>query len=258
MSSSVPPAFPPPNQAPLPPGKKPNILVWILGGVVVLMLGVTIMCGLGGYFLMRKAKQAGFDSDLLTRNPAYAAAKMAVTLNPDVETVASDDSHGTITVREKKTGKVMNFKFDADKKTMVITGDDGKEMRVTAHADGDKGTVEVQGPDGTMKFGAAASNQMPGWVPVYPGSSPQGTFSAQTKDGNQSSFAFKTKDAPAKVMAYFQDQLKAGGFTINMTTAGPQGGMVMAEDSGKARSVMLTVGGSGEGADVSVTVIEKK
>ena len=97
MSSSVPPPFPPPNQAPLPPGKKPNILLWILGGFVVLMIGVTAMCGLGGYFLMRKAKQAGFDSDLLTKNPAYAAAKMAVTLNPDVETVTSDDGSGTIT-----------------------------------------------------------------------------------------------------------------------------------------------------------------
>ena len=84
MSSSVPPAFPPPpdpfaSQAPLPPGKKSNLLLWILGGVVVLMLGVTAMCGLGGYFLMRKAKEAGLDSGLLSKNPAYATAKMVVT-----------------------------------------------------------------------------------------------------------------------------------------------------------------------------------
>ena len=90
MSSSLPPAFPPPNQTPLPPGKRPNVLLWVLGGFVVLMIGFTAMCGLGGYFLMRKAKQAGFDSALLTTNPAYAAAKMAVTLNPDVETVKSE------------------------------------------------------------------------------------------------------------------------------------------------------------------------
>jgi hypothetical protein len=222
------------------------------------MLGVTMMCGLGGYFLMRKAKQAGFDSALLTKNPAYAAAKMAVTLNPDVETVSSNDSNGTITVRDKKTGQVMNFKFDPDKKTMVITDENGKEATVKVTGDGDKGAVEVQGPDGAVKFGATTSNQMPGWVPVYPGSSPQGTFSTQTKDGNQSTFTFKTKDAAAKVMSYYQDQLKAGGFTINLSTTSPQGGMVMAEDSGKTRSVMLTVGGSGEGTDVSVTSIEKK
>jgi hypothetical protein len=258
MSTPVPPSFPQ-SQPPLPPAKKPNILIWILGGIVVLMLGVTVMCGLGGYFLMRKAKQAGFDSSLLKSNPAYAAAKMAVTMNPDLESVTSDDDSGTITVREKKTGKVMNFKFDPDKKTMVITGEDGKETKFTANTDGDKGSLVVQGADGaTVKIGATGSNDMPSWIPVYPGSSPKGTFSSQTKEGNQATYSFNTSDAPAKVMAYYQDQLKAGGFAISMATTTPQGGIVMAEDSGKIHTVMLTVGTSSDGTSVSVTSVEKK
>ena len=258
MSTPVPPAFPQ-NQPPLPPGKKPNILIWILGGIVVLMLGVTMMCGIGGYFLMRKAKQAGFDTDLLKANPAYAAAKMAVTMNPDVETVTSDDSNGMITVRDKKTGKIVKFKFDPDKKSMVITDENGKEATVKITGEGDKGALEVQGADGgTVKFGATAGNEMPAWVPVYPGSAPKGTFSAQTKDGNQATFTFNTSDAPPKVMTYYQDQLKGAGFAINMSTTTPQGGMVMAEDGGKTRSVMLTIGTSNDGTNVSVTSIEKK
>jgi hypothetical protein len=266
MSSSVPPPFPPStpppadpfasSQPPLPPGKKPNILVWILGGIVVLMLGVTAMCGLAGYFIMHKAKQAGLDSGLLSSNPAYAVAKMAATMNPDTETVSTDDSSGTITVRDKKTGKTTTLKFDPDKKTMVVTDENGKEA--TVKVNGDKGAVEVQSSEGTMKFGGAGSAQMPGWMPVYPGSSPTGTFSSQTKDGSQSTFTFKTQDAAAKVMSYYQDQLKSVGFSINMATNTPQGGMVMAEDSGKTRSVMLTAGGSGDNTDVSVTSIEKK
>jgi hypothetical protein len=268
MSSSVPPPFPPSgpppadpfasSQPPLPPGKKSNILIWILGGIVALMIGVTAMCGLAGYFIMHKAKQAGLDAGLLTTNPAYAAAKMAATMNPDVETVTTDNSSGTITVRDKKTGKTTTLKFDADKKTMVVTDENGKEATVRVNTDGDKGAVEVQSADGTMKFGGAGSAQMPGWMPVYPGSSPTGTFSSQTKDGNQSTFAFKTHDAPAKVMSYYQDQLKSGGFSINMATNTPQGGMVMAEDSGKNRSLMITASSSSEGTDVSLTAIEKK
>jgi hypothetical protein len=243
----------------LPPGKKPNILLWIIGGVAVLMIGVTAMCGLGGYFLMRKAKDAGFDSSLMTKNPAYAAAKMAMTMNPDIETVSSDDSSGTITIREKRTGKITSLKFDPDKKTMVVTDANGKEATVKVTGEGDKGTIEVQGADGAnMKFGGAAGSQLPSWIPVYPGSAPQGTFSSQSKEGNQSTFSFKTKDAPAKVVAYYQDQLKSGGFTITMTTTSPQGGMVMAEDGAKTKSVMLTVSGSGDGTDVSVVSIEKK
>jgi hypothetical protein len=258
MSSSVPPSFPPPNPAPLPPGTKSNILLWILGGLVALMIGVTAMCGLGGYLLMRKAKQAGLDSGLLASNPAYAAAKLAATMNPDVDTVSTDDSSGTITVRDKKTGKNTTLKFDPDKKTMIVTDENGKQATVKVNTAGDKGAVEVQSSGGTVKFGATGSAQMPGWVPAYPGSSPQGTFSAQSNDGNQSTYAFKTKDAPAKVMSYYQDQLKAGGFTINMITNTPQGGMVMAEESGKNRTLMLTVSGSDDGTDVSLTSAEKK
>jgi hypothetical protein len=268
MSSSVPPPFPPSNppppdpfassQPPLPPGKKSNILIWILGGIVALMVGVTAMCGLAGYFIMHKAKQAGLDSGLLSSNPAYAAAKLAATLNPDVDTVSTDDGSGTITLRDKKTGKTTTLKFDPDKKTMVVTDENGKEATVRVNTDGDKGSVEVQSADGNMKFGASASSQMPAWMPVYPGSSPTGTFSSQSKDGSQSTFAFKTQDAAAKVMSYYQDQLKSGGFSINMATNTPQGGMVMAEDSGKSRSLMITANSSSEGTDVSLTAIEKK
>jgi hypothetical protein len=268
MSSSVPPPFPPSgppppdpfasSQPPLPPGKKSNILIWILGGIVVLMLGVTAMCGLAGFFIMHKAKQAGFDSGLLSKNPGYAAAKMVATMNPDVETVSSDDSSGTITVRDKKTGKTTTLKFDAEKKSMVVIDENGKEATVKVNTDGDKGTVEVQSADGNMKFGGAASAQVPAWLPVYPGSSPTGTFSAQGKDGSQSTFTFKTQDAATKVMSYYQDQLKSSGFSINMATNTPQGGMVMAEDSGKTRTLMITASSSNAGTDVSLTAIEKK
>ena len=79
--------------------------------------------------------------------------------------------------------------------------------------DGDKSGIEVQSSDGTVKLGTSGSNQMPAWIPTYPGSSPKGTFSSQSKDGNQSTFAFKTNDSPAKVMsAKGQATLKAAGF----------------------------------------------
>jgi hypothetical protein len=216
------------------------------------------MCGLAGLFILHKAKQAGLDSGLLSSNPAYAAAKMAATMNPDVETLSTNDNSGTITVRDKRTGKTTTLKFDADKKTMVVIDKNGKDASVKLNTDGDKGSVEVQSADGNMKFGGAGSAQMPAWMPVYPGSSPTGTFSAQTKDGSQSTFAFKTSDAAAKVMSYYQDQLKSGGFSINMATNTPQGGMVMAQDSGKTRSLMITASSSGDGTDVSLTAIEKK
>jgi hypothetical protein len=226
-------------------------VVWIIGGCGGLVVLAALVGGMAMYYVAHKVKQAA-------HNPALAVTRMLAAANPDVDVVSTDEDKGTITVRDKKTGKTTTLKFDPDKKTMVVTDENGKEATVRVNTDGDKGTVEVQSADGNMKFGASASGQMPGWMPVYPGSSPTGTFSTQTKEGSQSSFTFKTRDAPAKVMSYYQDQLKSGGFSINMATNTPQGGMVMAEDSGKTRSLMITASSSSEGTDVSLTAIEKK
>jgi hypothetical protein len=260
MSSQPPPPFPPANpsfnQPPLPPGKKPNILLWILGGILVVMLGISAMCGLGGYFLYRKAKSSGFDTALLQKNPAYAAAKMAVTMAPGVETVSSDDDKGTVTIRNKEDGKVMTFKFDAEKKTMVVLDENGKEATVKLTGDGDKGGIEINSADGKFQLGGGDS-QIPAWVPAYPGSSPTGTFSASNKDGKQGGYSFKTPDAPAKVLSFYQDQLKSAGFTINVTTMGEQGGLVIADNKESNHTVTVTVTPDGGGSNVALLALNK-
>ncbi len=259
--SSAPPPFPPspqgqapfPPDAPLPPGKKPNILLWILGGVLVLIMGVSAMCGLGGYFLYRKAKSSGFDSALMQKNPAYATAKLAITMAPGVETVSSDDEKGTVTIRNKDDGKVMTFKFDAEKKTMVVLDENGKAATVKLTGDGDKGALEINSADGTLKIGAGADSELPAWVPAYPGSTPTGTFSASNKEGKQGGYSFKTPDAAAKVLSFYQDKLKAAGFTITTTTTAEQGGMVMGED--KANNHVITVTATSESGSTSVALL---
>ncbi len=266
MSSSVPPPMPPsgppppmPNvQAPLPPGKKPNVVLWIVGGVVVIMIGFATVCGIGAFFVMKKAKDAGFDSALLSKNPGYATAKLAATMNPEIEVLSSDDDNGTIKVRNKRDGKTMTMKFDPDKKVMVVTDENGKEATVRITGEGDKSGVEVKSADGNATFSAGGGNQMPAWVPVYPGSSPQGTFATNTNEGSQNGFTFKTGDPAAKVIDYYQTSLKSAGFTITMNTTTPTGGMVMAEDAAKKKSVMLTMSTDANQTAGTLMVVEKK
>jgi hypothetical protein len=246
-----------PQQNPGAPAKKTNPLVWILGGIAVLMCGAMLTCGLVGFLAVRAVKNAGFDPDLMKRNPGLAMAKMAAAVNPNLETVRTNERTGTITMRDKTNGKIVTFRFDPDKKSMVVVGDDGQEMTFSATGEGKNGAVTVQSAEGTMRFGAAAGNTAPAWVPVYPGSSPQGTMSAQSKEGNTNNFTFKTSDAPGKVLGYYQDQLKSGGFNINLVSSGDQGGMVHAEDSAKKRTIIVTVGTSSEGTQGSVMSVEK-
>lgn len=244
-------------QAPLPPGKKNSAVLWIIGSIVVVLCGVMVTCGLGSYFLVHKARQAGLDSTLFSKNPAYAAAKLAVTMNPELETVSTDDASGTVSVREKKNGKMVTFKFDPDKKTMVVIDDTGKAVTVGVQGSGDASSVEVNSTEGSLKFGGAAGQSAPAWVPAYPGSSPQGTFSAQNAEGAQNGFTFKTPDAPEKVAAFYQDQLKSNGFALNVVSSSAQGAMIQGEDSAKKRTIAVTIGASGGSTAVNVVAVEK-
>ena len=152
---------------------------------------------------------------------------MAAALNQDVDVLSTDDRSGTITVRDKKTGRTTTLRFDAEKKQMVVIDGEGKQSTVSITGEGDSTSVNFQSADGTAKFSAGGDNQMPAWVPVYPGSTPQGTFSASNVSGSnpsgsnqgtkQSVFGFKTTDAPSKVMEYYQNQLKSSGFNVTQT-----------------------------------------
>ena len=247
---------PPMPQGPGAPVRKSNPLIWILGGVAVLMCCILLTCGIGAFIALRAVKNAGFDPDLMQRNPGLAISKMAAALHPGLEVVSTNERTRKITMREKSTGKIMTLKFDPDKKTLVVIDDDGKQVTVNASGDGSNGSLSVESSDGTVKLGAGAAKP-PSWVPVYPGASTAGTFSAEGKDGNQNTFTFKTKDPASKVIAYYQEQLKAGRFTVTQMTS-DQGGLVTGEAEDKKRTITVTVGSSAEGTEGSVMSVEKK
>ena len=253
MSSPTPPNVQPP--AP----KKTSVWVWIFGGIVIFLFAITLTCGVVAYMGMKMIKNAGFDSELMKNNPGLAMAKMVTAMNKDYETVSTNDREGTIVVREKSTGKTMTMKFDPATKQMVITNSDGKQSSVTVNGQGATGGLTLQGSDGsTVKYGNTTGNNVPSWVPVYPGSNPQGLVSATSAEGTQNTFSFKSTDPASKILTFYTDQLKAAGFTINMTTTTEQGGLVQASDEGKKHVVNVMVGTNADGTETGITAVEKK
>jgi len=236
-----PPSAPPPSyqaapMAPAPPvmagQRKTSPIVWIL----VIVLGLFVLGGIGvvGTIMygVHKLHQAGVDPDLWRRNPGLAASKMIAATNPDVEVLRTDEGNGTITLRNRKDGKVVTLSFDDlqhGRFHMDVRGDDG-------------GSLQIGGD----------SSKLPSWIPPYPGSKPEVAFTGSSDKGEAGSFAFKTSDSPQDVMKFYQDKINGLGMKTNLVANTVDGGTIVASDP-DGRSLNVTAGGSG--GQTSVTVI---
>ena len=121
-------------------------------------------------------------------------------------------------------------------------------------------SMEVKSSEGTMKMGSGA-DKAPDWVPVYPGSSPQTTFSSSNGTEQTGAYTFVTKDAADKVISFYGDSLKSAGFAVsNMTSNsdGKVGGMVSGEDKANKRAVIVSLGSENDGTHVNVTFSVKQ
>jgi len=226
--------------APLAP-RKTSPIVWILLAVVGLfVLGGIAVVGTG-LFLVHKVRESGLDPELMRTKPGLAMAKLLAATNPDVEVVTVDDAKGTITLRQKSTGKTTTMDFDQ-----------AKNGRFSFSGDG--GSVTIGANQGTL----------PAWLPAYPNSNPRTNFSASGAQGSSASFTFETKDRPQDVVAFYQDGLRKQGFHITATSTSQNGqylnGLVSAEDETNRRTVVMTARSNSSGSSgttVSVTYAQK-
>jgi hypothetical protein len=149
--------------------------------------------------------------------------------------------------------------FEDAKQGKIVLKENGKDT-VTFSASGDRGTLEVKSAEGSVKFGGAA--KIPAWVPDYPGSEPQGAFSAAQKDGEAGSFVFKTKDDSGKVIKYYQDQFQSLGLKLNSNLTSQNGaataGMLVAQDESSKHTITVIVGVDSGETTVSVSYATNK
>jgi hypothetical protein len=250
-------AGPPPLPEVAQPGvsiapKKTSPIVWILLGVVgfFVLIGFVAMAGIG--FLAHKVAQ----------NPALAITKLVTAANPDIQVLSTDEGANTITLKDKRTGETVTMNFDEVKKGKIVFKGNGQQATIQAHGDGQTGTLEINSPDGTVKFGAGAAAKTPAWVPAYPGVTPQSTFSMQGGDGSGGSFQFTTKDSAKSVLSFYEQGLKQAGFGITANFTGntdtASGGMISAEDAATKRTVVVTVGTENGATSVNVLFGTKK
>jgi hypothetical protein len=246
---------PPPPSVQQPPAKKSKALTYVLAGCGgLLVLVVLIMMAVG---LWVRSKVADFKS-----NPAFAAAKLAASLNPDVEVLDANQSTGKITMRDKKTGKTVTMDFrDIQKGRFSLEGENGEKVDLNAKGEGDSGSLTVNGPDGSMQFGSGASAKAPAWVPKYPGGQVVGTFSAQGAQGEGGTFQVKCSGSVEEVAAFYEREMKSAGMTVqkhSMKSDMDSTIMVMGEKNADGHSVSASITSTSQGTTAQIMYSTKK
>lgn len=263
MSSNYPPNYPPsapPQAQQVAAPRKKSPWIWVLAGCgTLLIISIIAIAGIG-FFAYRKAQQAGLDPALMQRNPALAAAKIAVTMNPDLEFVSMNEENSTITVRDKKSGKTLTVSAEDIQKGKITLSDD-ENQNVSIQANSNSGTFEMKTGKDTVKVGAGAAADVPEWVPTYPGVEVAGATSRQSGEGSVGSFQFTTEDSVESVLDYFEDAFQNHGLQVKINSAKVNGevgsGTATAKDAAGKRSAMVIISSTGTGTSVIVTYQDK-
>lgn len=130
-------------------------MAWVgIGCGTVMLIGVIAMVLLVGWCRV-KVDEVAKDYE---ENPERTTAEMVVKLNPEIEKVSSDDAAGTITIREKKTGKEMTLNYaDIQEGKFSVTTDEG-----TATVERDGTGLTTTTPDGqTTTYASGGIEKMP-------------------------------------------------------------------------------------------------
>ena len=224
-ASQVPPAAPG-----APPAKKGmSPIAWIGIGCVGLLLLAGVSCSVMLYMGKRAAEK-------FAKNPS-------ITLK---------DEHGNPVTFNAK-GKDGKFEIKTNEGTATVDTSGGN---VNVQATDEKGQKST-----TTFGGQGAPQNLPSWLPVYPGGTVQGTYDTTNAEGRTAAFTVSTSDASTKVIDYYESQLKGAGLPAEKstyTTNGQTGGTVTGKSADGKREASVMVSTTNGSTQAVITFTEKK
>ncbi len=239
--------------------EKKGLPIWAWFGIGCAGLIVLVMVAMlaVGFFVTKKVKDVAGDFE---NNPEIAAARLLVKLNPDYEEVSVDEDEGTITVRDKKTGKVFTADVeDLKEGRFTISGEDGTTV-VTTETDEDEGTFTISTGDKKIQIGAGGDSSAPEWVPVPEDAETQGLFSMSEEDSVRGSLKILTDEDPKDVLAFYRSAMDEAGFEVQTSSysgGGESVEMLTGNLADPKRTLMVNVTtGSDDEINIVVTYSE--
>lgn len=104
----------------VPERKKRGAIFWILIAAGCLVLLTVLAIGGITYLAYSRLTNAGITQELLKSNPKFAAHKMVVMVNPDLEIVSENPATDEIIVRSKSRGTTLVHRMSADGKNISL------------------------------------------------------------------------------------------------------------------------------------------
>jgi hypothetical protein len=248
--------------SPAPPKKGMSTLVKVLLGCgVLLLLGVGacfVVVGYGAKKLTGSIEEFAKEAQSNPDAAAVRAAALALRLNPEIDVISSDPAGGTITVREKATGKEITFDLEDIKagKFSIRSGEEETKVDISADEEGG-GSLKVTTDQGTATWGVGAKAP-PDWIPSYPGSRSDSLASIEANGERSGSFSVNTADAPDVVLAFYEEKLEAAGFEVqraSLSVDGAPSGTLTA--TSEKRSLSITAAAQDGATQALVTYNEK-
>jgi hypothetical protein len=203
-------------------------LAWIGIGCLVLL----VLCGVAFSVVIYMGKRA---VDKFAKNPS-------ITLK---------DEHGKPVTIGGKDGK---FEIKTDQGTATVDTSSSNGVHIQA--------TDEKGQKSTMNIGGAGTPQnLPSWLPAYPGATVQGTYDTTNNEGRTAAFTVSTKDDSNKVIDYYESQLKGAGLPAEKSTYstnGTTGGTVTGKSADGKREASVIVSSSNGTTQAVITFSEKK
>jgi hypothetical protein len=189
-----------------------------IGCLVAVVVAIGGCLAIGGYGLYRLKQWVG-DVEKDPNAATVKAVELAMKLNPEVDVVASDPKAGTITLREKKTGKVVTFNAIDLQAGKFTFEEDGKKATFDFDQKGEAGgALTIETEEGKAVFGAGEAVAVPSWVPSYPGAAQEGFNSLEAGGERTGTFTLRTADSVEQVVAWYEAELKSAGFEVEKST----------------------------------------
>jgi hypothetical protein len=158
--------------------------------------------------------------------------------------VESDEDAGTITVREKSSGKVVTFNYeDVEEGRISFETEEGR-VEISGSTEGGQGQMTITTPEGQTRIGQGG--EVPDWVPIHPATSAQEAAYQTAGPSGEAGHVSLTVDAEAEaVVDYYKSALEKEGYEVSVSSFSSSG-----------ESVSVVTGQKGAG-NVVASVTEK-